>query len=48
LLDVGGRKVMDLAPGANDVRGLASGVYFLRAANRELLAVGCRKVVLAE
>jgi YVTN family beta-propeller protein len=30
LLDVSGRKVMDLAPGANDVRGLAPGVYFIR------------------
>jgi len=30
LLDIGGRKVMDLASGANDVRALALGVYFLR------------------
>jgi len=30
LLDVSGRKVMDLHPGANDVRALAPGVYFVR------------------
>ena len=30
LLDAGGRKVLDLKPGANDVRALASGVYFVR------------------
>jgi len=30
LLDVSGRRVMDLAPGANDVRFLAPGVYFCR------------------
>ncbi len=30
LLDIGGRKVLDLRPGANDVRALAPGVYFVR------------------
>ncbi len=30
LLDVSGRKVMDLHPGANDVRAMAPGVYFIR------------------
>jgi hypothetical protein len=30
LLSVDGRKVMDLHPGANDVSGLGSGVYFCR------------------
>jgi hypothetical protein len=30
LLDVSGRKVMELLPGANDVRALAPGVYFVR------------------
>jgi len=30
LLDVSGRKVMDVRPGANDVRALAPGVYFVR------------------
>jgi hypothetical protein len=29
LLDISGRKVMTLLPGANDVRGLAPGVYFV-------------------
>jgi len=32
LLDIGGRKVMDLRPDANDVRSLAPGVYFVRSA----------------
>jgi hypothetical protein len=31
LLDVSGRKMMDLKPGANDVRALAPGVYFVAA-----------------
>jgi len=31
LLDISGRKVMDLRPGANDVRALAPGVYFVRS-----------------
>ena len=30
LMDATGRKVMDLVPGANDVRALAPGVYFVR------------------
>ncbi len=30
LLDVGGRKVLDLSPGRNDVRALPAGVYFVR------------------
>jgi hypothetical protein len=30
LLDACGRKVLDLSPGANDVRALAPGVYFIR------------------
>jgi len=32
LLDISGRRVLDLAPGANDVRGLTPGVYFVRRA----------------
>jgi hypothetical protein len=32
LLDVSGRKVMDLRPGANDVRALVPSVYFVRRA----------------
>jgi hypothetical protein len=46
LLDVGGRKVMDLRPGANDVRSLAPGVYFVREAQAQVQAI--RKVVIAE
>ncbi|MCX6841192.1 MAG: sialidase family protein, partial [candidate division WOR-3 bacterium] len=48
LLDIGGRKVLDLKPGANDVRALAPGVYFVReepqAANSKPQPV--RKVVV--
>jgi hypothetical protein len=45
LLDACGRKVLDLHPGANDVRALAPGVYFVRG-----LATGAavRKIVLTE
>ena len=32
LIDAAGRRVLDLAPGANDVSSLAPGVYFVRAA----------------
>ena len=43
LLDITGRKVLDLKPGANDVRALAPGVYFVRsgpsAASRQPSAV---------
>ena len=31
LLDISGRKVLDLRPGANDVSGLATGVYFVHS-----------------
>ena len=47
LLDIAGRKVVDLTPGANDVSRLAPGVYFVRerlAAGGERNAV--HKVVL--
>jgi hypothetical protein len=33
LLDISGRKVLDLHPGANDIRVLSPGVYFVRMAN---------------
>jgi hypothetical protein len=46
LMDIGGRKVMDLHPGANDVSHLSPGVYFIRAVSRELSAVSCHKVVV--
>jgi len=41
LLDVAGRYVMRLQPGANDVSGLAPGVYFVRTGS------GIRKVQIA-
>jgi hypothetical protein len=43
LLDISGRKVLELRPGPNDVRSLAPGVYFVRpepsAASRQAPAV---------
>ncbi|UCG43940.1 MAG: hypothetical protein JSU73_04835 [candidate division WOR-3 bacterium] len=45
LLDISGRRVMDLEPGQNDVRHLAPGVYFLRSAESgRRMAV--RKIVI--
>jgi YVTN family beta-propeller protein len=46
LLDISGRKVMDLLPGANDVRGLAPGVYFIREARAQAQAQAIRKVIV--
>jgi hypothetical protein len=47
LLDIGGRKVMDLKPGPNDVSTQAPGVYFVReAASGERSAVSVRKIVI--
>jgi hypothetical protein len=50
LLDLTGRKVLDLVSGANDVSRLVSGVYFVRsepsAVSREPSAVSVRKVVI--
>jgi hypothetical protein len=46
LLDISGRKVLELHSGANDVSGLAPGVYFVRAVGGKLSAVSCQKVVL--
>ena len=46
LLDLTGRKVLDLKPGANDVSRLSPGVYFVRAVSREPSAVSCQKVVI--
>jgi hypothetical protein len=48
LLNIAGRKVLGLLPGANDVRALAPGVYFVRepqASSSKPQAV--RKVVVA-
>jgi CubicO group peptidase (beta-lactamase class C family) len=47
LLNIAGRSVLDLHPGANDISGLAPGVYFVRAASRTPSVAGCRKIVLA-
>jgi hypothetical protein len=48
LMDVSGRKVMDLHAGANDVRALAPGVYFLRQASGVIRdAPSVTKVVIA-
>jgi hypothetical protein len=52
LLDISGRKVLNLGPGANDVRALAPGVYFVRhepsAVSRERSVASVRKVIIAE
>jgi hypothetical protein len=48
LLSADGRKVLDLHPGANDVRALAPGVYFVREAPAQAQARVVRKVVLTE
>ena len=50
LLDVSGRKVLDLKPGANNVRALAPGVYFVRGPKTEdgRPDATVRKVVLTE
>jgi DNA-binding beta-propeller fold protein YncE len=51
LLDISGRKVMVLAPGVNDVRRLAPGVYFIREfsafSEQRSELPGVRKVVVA-
>ncbi len=44
LLDVSGRKVLDLKTGANDVRALSPGVYFVNEARAQAQAV--RKVIV--
>jgi YVTN family beta-propeller protein len=46
LLDITGRKVLELRPGANDVRALAPGVYFVRLDHG--VSRISRKVVLTE
>ena len=47
LLDISGREVLDLAPGANDVRALVPGVYFVRAAQAQGRAQVVAKVIIA-
>jgi hypothetical protein len=47
LLDISGRKVLDLSPGPNDVRALAPGIYFVReTSGMGRTASSVRKVVL--
>jgi YVTN family beta-propeller protein len=46
LLDISGRKVLDMHAGANDVRTLAPGVYFVRTAQAQAQAQAIRKVVV--
>ncbi len=48
LLDISGRKVLDLKPGVNDVRALAPGVYFVREvqAQAQAQAQAVRKIVI--
>ncbi len=54
LLDISGRKVLDLRPGANDVSRLAPGVYFVREARAQAQAQAgsrpqvVRKIVLTK
>jgi YVTN family beta-propeller protein len=48
LLAADGRKVMDLHPGANDVRALVPGVYFVREAQAQAQAQAVRKIVLTK
>jgi hypothetical protein len=46
LLDIMGRKVLGLRPGANNVRELAPGVYFVRAAQAQAQGQAVRKVII--
>ena len=46
LLDISGRKVMGLHPGANDVSRLSPGVYFARAVPAQVQAQVARKFIL--
>ncbi|UCG43147.1 MAG: T9SS type A sorting domain-containing protein, partial [candidate division WOR-3 bacterium] len=45
LLDITGRKVADLKPGANDIRHLAPGIYYVHTTGD---IVACRKLVKLE
>ena len=46
LMDISGRKVMELAPGANDISWLAPGVYFVQGLSRNRPAQSSWKVVI--
>jgi len=45
LLDASGRKVLDLHPGANDVRALAPGVYFVTVNGVRSTVYACKVVI---
>jgi hypothetical protein len=48
LLDISGRKVLDLHPGPNDVSRLSPGVYFVRSASSVEREASCvRKVIVS-
>jgi hypothetical protein len=47
LVDISGRKVIELRPGANDVTALAPGVYFVKEARAQRRAQAIRKVIVA-
>jgi hypothetical protein len=46
LLDVTGRQVLKLQPGANDVRHLSPGIYFVREAQAQAQAGTVRKILI--
>jgi hypothetical protein len=46
LLDIAGRKIMDLQPGSNDIRHVAPGVYFIREDSRVPGSKSSRKVIV--
>jgi len=46
LFSLSGEKVLDLAPGPNDVSHLAPGVYFVREAQTQAQAQATRKVII--
>lgn len=46
LRDIGGRKVMALEPGANDVSGLSPGIYFVRETQTQGQAQAIARVIL--
>ena len=46
LLDISGRKVLDLHPGTNEVRALAPGVYFVREAQAQAQGQAIRKIII--
>lgn len=48
LLNIGGRDVLNLHAGSNDVSKLPPGVYFVREARAQAQAQVCRKVVIAK